>query len=591
MCIILIAMDSLPNLALQAIYNSHTKILEINLTDDSFSIIKNDDKEIDFDKNYSDRISEWLKNFALSGNVYSEDVQEFKTKTEVTYIKYHLENFSSILSIRYRRRQTDKYVWVVMEILRSPEYSKDCEKAFLYVRNINQEYSIEIEQQRELEKLCSTDQLTGFNNFYSYKRKCIELEQSLSKKSVGIIFADLNGLKIINDTQGHDKGNEYIINFCQKIEMLNMKDYVYRIGGDEFVFIFNNINKQQLIEKYEKLISTVNITSIPIVSAGYSYSTNYILMEEIIQNAESMMYENKLVFYSSHPEFKREAVEQNYSKEMNAIIINLAKMYPTLCVIDVVNDLLRFIKVDKLAEAYFKSNIPYSEFIDFFINKLIKSESVRLVKKISSIDKIVKALSNQDNISCNFQLQNGLWRQITFQVIEKKNKEIKKIIFYSAPMNQFMVEEMEKEQKIYRENEILEGMFHDFTLISVIDVKSDKIELYKNRTLPDSLVKAINNESYEKVVDWFINTFVVQSDQNHTRKNADLNYILKKLENDTSYSFMARTTPDFHNTEDISYSKFCYYKIKNKSDRIVFVTKNITEETNIIRNTYLRLNP
>jgi FOG: GGDEF domain len=53
-----------------------------------------------------------------------------------------------------------------------------------------------------------------------------------------IIMIDINYLKKINDTYGHERGNEYLINACKLACDVFGKDNVYRVGGDEFVVIF-----------------------------------------------------------------------------------------------------------------------------------------------------------------------------------------------------------------------------------------------------------------------------------------------------------------------------------------------------------------
>ncbi len=64
----------------------------------------------------------------------------------------------------------------------------------------------------------------------------------------GVVVFDLNGLKEINDSKGHDTGDEYIIQACRLICDYFKRSPVYRIGGDEFVAVLSG-------EDYERRIA------------------------------------------------------------------------------------------------------------------------------------------------------------------------------------------------------------------------------------------------------------------------------------------------------------------------------------------------
>ena len=101
----------------------------------------------------------------------------------------------------------------------------------------------EAEKQKELEaarRLANTDPLTGVKSKIAY----IDAEQSMDARIAGdeglrfaVAVFDLNNLKTINDTQGHEAGNAYIIAACQFMCDTFKRSPVYRIGGDEFVVI------------------------------------------------------------------------------------------------------------------------------------------------------------------------------------------------------------------------------------------------------------------------------------------------------------------------------------------------------------------
>ena len=88
----------------------------------------------------------------------------------------------------------------------------------VYARIVHDAYVKELEHNKELEFYCNYDTMTGLANFYSYRSFCNSFELNLSEKPVGVMFGDLNRLKYVNDTEGHEAGNVYIRTFAEKLK-------------------------------------------------------------------------------------------------------------------------------------------------------------------------------------------------------------------------------------------------------------------------------------------------------------------------------------------------------------------------------------
>ncbi|MGO0806995.1 GGDEF domain-containing protein, partial [Clostridioides difficile] len=87
------------------------------------------------------------------------------------------------------------------------------------------------------------DFLTGAYNRNKYI-KYIDNFQKGKVKSIGVVFVDINGLKDINDNFGHANGDSAIVSACVIIKKYFHSYNVYRIGGDEFVVLCEDISKQ-----------------------------------------------------------------------------------------------------------------------------------------------------------------------------------------------------------------------------------------------------------------------------------------------------------------------------------------------------------
>jgi len=120
--------------ALCALY---TKILRINLTEDSYQIVNMDESEKTSEKGFSDKISSWLKAFGETGQVHSADLAEYFEKTDIGYMKEYFKTNKTSLQIFYRRKYNEIYKQVMMEIIPADDYLDDNQSLFLYVKNID----------------------------------------------------------------------------------------------------------------------------------------------------------------------------------------------------------------------------------------------------------------------------------------------------------------------------------------------------------------------------------------------------------------------------------------------------------------------
>lgn len=153
----------------------------------------------------------------------------------------------------------------------------------------------------ETEKLLArTDGLTGALNRYSYNEFEIEINDKINKKEMeqfSIIVCDINDLKIINDTLGHEAGDNYIIEAKHILSSL-FTCPIYRVGGDEFVIVLQNrdfLQKDYILEKlYDKNLENA-INNKVVISFGVSdYNKNIdSSVADVFNRADSLMYENK----------------------------------------------------------------------------------------------------------------------------------------------------------------------------------------------------------------------------------------------------------------------------------------------------------
>ena len=147
----------------------------------------------------------------------------------------------------------------------------------------------------ETEKLAHYDSLTGLMNRYYFSQSLnYLLDQTQRKKQVlSVIFIDLDGFKIINDTQGHYAGDSLLESMAKALQGISNKlDITARIGGDEFVIVMPNTTKQAAKNKLRLLTDYTKEKDIKF-SAGVVEAQKNDDIESLLARADMAMYEDK----------------------------------------------------------------------------------------------------------------------------------------------------------------------------------------------------------------------------------------------------------------------------------------------------------
>ena len=157
------------------------------------------------------------------------------------------------------------------------------------------------EAAKELEILSYRDALTNLNNPRSYHEHMDEL--SKKKLPYGLIFMDLNDFKQVNDTYGHDAGDELLNIVAKRLQnSIREKDKAFRIGGDEFVVVIHGTHEARFYESViarmrENVARDVVLSDVTLkvsISAGYARCPeDGAKFEDVVKKADELMYENK----------------------------------------------------------------------------------------------------------------------------------------------------------------------------------------------------------------------------------------------------------------------------------------------------------
>ncbi len=156
----------------------------------------------------------------------------------------------------------------------------------------------------QLKVLSSRDILTGALNRNEMNHDVDRLVASAGK-SVGVVYADLNGLKTVNDTEGHDAGDKLLCDAVSALREVFRDEEIYRAGGDEFTMILIGAGEEELARKAEQLRQAQEHYEKVSFAIGYYAEENSAAIHNALRMADEKMYEDKRRFYENHPQLER----------------------------------------------------------------------------------------------------------------------------------------------------------------------------------------------------------------------------------------------------------------------------------------------
>ncbi|MCD8574625.1 MAG: GGDEF domain-containing protein [Erysipelotrichaceae bacterium] len=157
---------------------------------------------------------------------------------------------------------------------------------------------------KQMEKLAETDMLTGILNRRGFFETVdVAFRQDIrAKKTPGIIFCDVNGLKKVNDHFGHEVGDQMIMDTASILSNVFKNDVLARMGGDEFVIYISecsfsllehiNFILNERINQFNMQNNTVYQLSLEAGVACYD-ETNHSSLDVLIKEADQNLYTKK----------------------------------------------------------------------------------------------------------------------------------------------------------------------------------------------------------------------------------------------------------------------------------------------------------
>lgn len=176
----------------------------------------------------------------ILGKPISQLVPKKMSQEFLTRIRESSSSNKPIIEQIYRFDGT--HIWA--EIITMQIRFKDDEVLQILVRDVTAKKNY----QQQLEYLAYHDPLTGLSNRrYFTEQINRELEQAASDcKMLGVMYIDLDRFKAINDSLGHEIGDQLLKQFAMRLkESVRKSDIICRVGGDEFLVLLNGLNDKK----------------------------------------------------------------------------------------------------------------------------------------------------------------------------------------------------------------------------------------------------------------------------------------------------------------------------------------------------------
>lgn len=246
-----------------------------------------------------DVVANWMKKFREKGEFYIAALEEDVPCDRADFEILKAQGISSLMAAPLKR---DEEIVGFLGVDNPAVHIGD----MALLRSVVDFVTADLEKRRLIEDLRHAgciDMLTGLKNRNEYMRKFNELKKN-KPQSLGVIFIDINGLKQMNDTKGHEYGDAMIRKTAECIRKYTSEN-AYRIGGDEFIALWEDISKKEFYDKVEMLRKEFDGIREYSISMGNIWQDGEIDIQKQVKKADASMYKAKQAHYQNHHNDRR----------------------------------------------------------------------------------------------------------------------------------------------------------------------------------------------------------------------------------------------------------------------------------------------
>ena len=231
--------------------------------------------------------------------VYRKDLKRFMHAFTRENVLSEIER-AGLFVLTYRLVIQEKPVYVQLKCAMVEE-AEGC-RLIVGINDVDAQVKQEQEYEKRLiqaEEKAMIDALTGVKSKYAYMEAEAQLDHQIETQSqppFAVVVLDVNDLKKVNDTSGHQVGDQYLREACRMICQTFKHSPVFRVGGDEFAVIAQGHDYEhidQLIRGIEELNRESTRAGGAVVACGMARFTDDTSVASVFRRADMDMYANK----------------------------------------------------------------------------------------------------------------------------------------------------------------------------------------------------------------------------------------------------------------------------------------------------------
>ena len=275
-------------------------------------------------------------------------------------------------------------------------------------------FSIAIYNKKHLNKTelaATTDSLTGALNRVAYKKDILVFDEE-KPEEFSCIYIDVNELHIRNNKYGHAAGDEMLIYIANSLKEVFFGQYIYRMGGDEFLVFAKKTSHETIKQSIETFVEQLKTKGYN-VAIGISHRNQNTNCEEMVREAEIRMYEAKAQYYQNKEQTSiTEDTDKNYVqvktgiREIDTMISVLKEHYNGIYRVSLdTDDAHRILMPSYLG--YKEDEENFSKLLKKYINDIVHPDFHRAVMSFLNYDAIKRQISEGKTPSITYKKVNG----------------------------------------------------------------------------------------------------------------------------------------------------------------------------------------
>ena len=231
-----------------------------------------------------------------SGSIFMPNIEELKVVAPPSYELLVKEGVTSLMAV-----PVNDVSGRLVGVLGTCNVGPDCKDTHI-LEAVKLSFSMlyhNIRSYNIIREMGTVDLLTGLLNRNCYQKNLLAYP-NMQFDSLACVYCDVNGLHELNNSQGHEAGDEMLREVALTIRNYFGDAHSYRIGGDEFVAFVLNADMENVAKQSEAIAKKLQAKDY-YVSIGISIGSpkNLDQMEELVKKAETEMYEAKRIFYEN----------------------------------------------------------------------------------------------------------------------------------------------------------------------------------------------------------------------------------------------------------------------------------------------------